>query len=39
MDVLTRTASDHPDESSLDDGAQVLTYESRCGAPDRATRG
>ena len=27
VDVLRRTASDHPDEPALDNGAQVLTYE------------
>ncbi len=27
VDVLRRTAADHPDEPALDNGAQVLTYE------------
>ena len=27
VDILRRTAADHPDEPALDNGAQVLTYE------------
>ena len=27
VDVLRRTAADHPDEPAIDNGAQVLTYE------------
>ena len=27
VDILRRTAADHPDEPAVDNGAQVLTYE------------
>ena len=39
VDVLRRTAADHPDEPALDNGAQVLTYEEFLDAAEEVAEG